>query len=49
MTVASTKFLFLLRVRAVYLQSRYLTALFGLLWVTTVALNMLAVAALYAG
>ncbi|KZP27074.1 hypothetical protein FIBSPDRAFT_928240 [Athelia psychrophila] len=41
-TVASTSFLFFLRVRAVYLQSRYITALFGLLWVITVAFNTLA-------
>ncbi|KZP07989.1 hypothetical protein FIBSPDRAFT_1052653 [Athelia psychrophila] len=39
--VISTSFLFFLRVRAVYLHSRYVTALFGTLWLITVTLNVL--------
>ncbi|KZP10255.1 hypothetical protein FIBSPDRAFT_1051424 [Athelia psychrophila] len=37
MSLASTSFLFFLRVRAVYLRSRYATALFGALWIVTVS------------
>ncbi|KZP10269.1 hypothetical protein FIBSPDRAFT_1051428 [Athelia psychrophila] len=40
MSIAFTSFLFFLRVRAVYLQSRYVTALFGAFWVVTVTLNI---------
>ncbi|KZP04025.1 hypothetical protein FIBSPDRAFT_673881, partial [Athelia psychrophila] len=36
-----TSFLFFLRVRAVYLRSRSVTALFGALWLVTVTLNIL--------
>ncbi|KZP10265.1 hypothetical protein FIBSPDRAFT_711861, partial [Athelia psychrophila] len=36
-SLASTSFLFFLRVRAVYLRSRYATALFGALWIVTVS------------
>ncbi|KZP05573.1 hypothetical protein FIBSPDRAFT_1054022 [Athelia psychrophila] len=35
MAITSTSFLFFLRVRAVYLQSRTITILFGALWVVT--------------
>ncbi|KZP02826.1 hypothetical protein FIBSPDRAFT_1055622 [Athelia psychrophila] len=38
MSIALTSFLFFLRVRAVYLQSRYVTALFGAFWLVTVSL-----------
>ncbi|KZP11653.1 hypothetical protein FIBSPDRAFT_1050581 [Athelia psychrophila] len=37
LSIASTSFLFLLRVRAVYLQSARITAIFGTLWLVTVA------------
>lgn len=49
MTVASTSFLFFLRVRAIYLKSRYVTALFGLLWIIAIALNTLAAGSLRVG
>ncbi|KZP07901.1 hypothetical protein FIBSPDRAFT_939271 [Athelia psychrophila] len=39
-TIASTSFLFFLRVRAVYLQSRTITILFGTLWVVTTSVNI---------
>ena len=39
-TTSTTSFLFLLRVRAVYLQSRRITVLFGTLWLVTVVLNI---------
>ncbi|KZP10242.1 hypothetical protein FIBSPDRAFT_1051415 [Athelia psychrophila] len=38
MSIAFTSFLFFLRVRAVYLRSRYVTALFGAFWLVTVSL-----------
>ncbi|KZP10241.1 hypothetical protein FIBSPDRAFT_963241 [Athelia psychrophila] len=38
MSMAFTSFLFFLRVRAVYLQSRYVTALFGAFWLVTLSL-----------
>ncbi|KZP11652.1 hypothetical protein FIBSPDRAFT_1050580 [Athelia psychrophila] len=37
LSIASTSFLFLLRVRAVYLRSARITAIFGTLWLVTVA------------
>ncbi|KZP14317.1 hypothetical protein FIBSPDRAFT_896693 [Athelia psychrophila] len=39
--VISTSFLFFLRVRAVYLRSRYVTVLFGILWLITAILNII--------
>ncbi|KZP07892.1 hypothetical protein FIBSPDRAFT_1052706 [Athelia psychrophila] len=39
--VISTSFLFFLRVRAVYLRSRSVTVLFGILWLITVILNII--------
>ncbi|KZP18047.1 hypothetical protein FIBSPDRAFT_1046428 [Athelia psychrophila] len=39
-TIASTSFLFFLRVRAVYLQSRTVTMLFGALWVVTTSVSV---------
>lgn len=41
-SIASTSYLFLLRVRAVYLKSRYITAFFGVLWIIAIAGNILA-------
>ncbi|KZP32807.1 hypothetical protein FIBSPDRAFT_882140 [Athelia psychrophila] len=38
--IASTSFLFFLRVRAVYLQSRTITILFGALWVVTASVSI---------
>ncbi|KZP32798.1 hypothetical protein FIBSPDRAFT_848069 [Athelia psychrophila] len=38
--IASTSFLFFLRVRAVYLQSRTITILFGALWVVTTSVGI---------
>ncbi|KZP26073.1 hypothetical protein FIBSPDRAFT_1041124 [Athelia psychrophila] len=38
--IASTSFLFFLRVRAVYLQSRAITILFGALWVVTASIGI---------
>ncbi|KZP07357.1 hypothetical protein FIBSPDRAFT_939567 [Athelia psychrophila] len=38
-SVASTSFLFLLRVRAVYLQSIYATTIFGTFWLVVTCLN----------
>lgn len=49
LSVASTSFLFLLRVRAVYLQSKPITATFFVLWLTTVALHVLWTANFSAG
>lgn len=40
--IASTQFLFLLRVRAVYLRSKYLTTIFGGLLLVVVSLVVLA-------
>ena len=48
-TVTSTSFLFFLRVRAVYLQSRFITILFGTLWLVTTALSVLNCVAAYPG
>ncbi|KZP30799.1 hypothetical protein FIBSPDRAFT_945723 [Athelia psychrophila] len=45
-SVAATSYLFFLRVRAVYLRSKWITGLFGALWAATVALNILAATAL---
>ncbi|KZP32817.1 hypothetical protein FIBSPDRAFT_848093 [Athelia psychrophila] len=42
--IASTSFLFFLRVRAVYLQSRTITILFGALWVVTTSVGTIFVA-----
>ncbi|KZP25787.1 hypothetical protein FIBSPDRAFT_949899 [Athelia psychrophila] len=42
MSIATTSYLFLLRVRAVYLQSRPITIVFGGLWLTMIALVILA-------
>ncbi|KZP16998.1 hypothetical protein FIBSPDRAFT_934255 [Athelia psychrophila] len=39
-SMASTSFLFLLRIRAVYLRSRRITAIFGTLWLVTVAVSI---------
>ncbi|KZP07984.1 hypothetical protein FIBSPDRAFT_840687 [Athelia psychrophila] len=44
-----TSFLFLLRVRAVYLRSTVVTALFSILWLATVALNLFTYASIRAG
>ncbi|KZP32791.1 hypothetical protein FIBSPDRAFT_1012776 [Athelia psychrophila] len=38
--IASTSFLFFLRVRAVYLQSRTITIMFGALWVVTISIGI---------
>ncbi|KZP14901.1 hypothetical protein FIBSPDRAFT_1048550 [Athelia psychrophila] len=40
MSLSFTSLLFLLRVRAVYLRSRYVTALFGAFWLVTVSVNI---------
>ncbi|KZP26081.1 hypothetical protein FIBSPDRAFT_364529 [Athelia psychrophila] len=42
--IASTSFLFFLRVRAVYLQSRTITILFGALWVVTTSVSISCIA-----
>ncbi|KZP34392.1 hypothetical protein FIBSPDRAFT_1035445 [Athelia psychrophila] len=42
-SISFTSFLFFLRVRAVYLQSKYVTALFSALWLVIVSLNILLV------
>lgn len=47
--IASTSFLFFLRVRAIYLQSRCITAVFGILWLVIVVLNVMEFASLRAG
>ncbi|KZP13333.1 hypothetical protein FIBSPDRAFT_936387 [Athelia psychrophila] len=39
-SIACTSFLFFLRVRAVYLQARYITVIFGTLWLVMVAVNI---------
>lgn len=39
-SVSATSFLFLLRVRAVYMSSRVVTIIFGALWLASVALNV---------
>ncbi|KZP04023.1 hypothetical protein FIBSPDRAFT_1054944 [Athelia psychrophila] len=44
-----TSFLFFLRVRAVYLHSRFVTALFGILWLITATLNIVADVSIRAG
>ncbi|KZP14905.1 hypothetical protein FIBSPDRAFT_1048554 [Athelia psychrophila] len=40
MSLSFTSLLFLLRVRAVYLGSRYVTALFGAFWIVTISVNI---------
>lgn len=40
-SIAATTFLFLLRVRVIYLRSRQVTMLFGAIWVITQALSVL--------
>ncbi|KZP10268.1 hypothetical protein FIBSPDRAFT_938124 [Athelia psychrophila] len=49
MSVSFTSFLFFLRVRAVYLRSKYVTALFGTFWLVTVSLNIVLVTIVGAG
>ncbi|KZP33070.1 hypothetical protein FIBSPDRAFT_1036230 [Athelia psychrophila] len=41
MSIATTSYLFLLRVQAVYHQSRPITVVFGCFWLVTIALNIL--------
>ncbi|KZP29605.1 hypothetical protein FIBSPDRAFT_195126 [Athelia psychrophila] len=48
-TIGSTSFLFLLRVRAVYLGSRNVTAVFGVLWLITMGLVILAAVTTHLG
>ncbi|KZP11660.1 hypothetical protein FIBSPDRAFT_962066 [Athelia psychrophila] len=48
LSMASTSFLFLLRVRAVYLQSARITAIFGTLWLVTVAFAIQSAATIHA-
>ncbi|KZP18477.1 hypothetical protein FIBSPDRAFT_1046172 [Athelia psychrophila] len=48
MSISCTSFLFFLRVRAVYLQSKYVTALFSALWLVAVSLNILLVTVVHA-
>ena len=47
LAVVTTTFLFFLRVRAVFLQSRLATIVFGILWLPVPILNVLAVATLH--
>ncbi|KZP15856.1 hypothetical protein FIBSPDRAFT_1047913 [Athelia psychrophila] len=46
-SVVSTSFLFLLRVRAVYLNSKFITILFGTFWLVTALLNVLQATSLH--
>ncbi|KZP26801.1 hypothetical protein FIBSPDRAFT_667096, partial [Athelia psychrophila] len=46
-SVSCTSLLFLLRIRAVYLKSRFIMILFGTLWLVTVALNILQTASMH--
>ncbi|KZP11645.1 hypothetical protein FIBSPDRAFT_962052 [Athelia psychrophila] len=48
LSIASTSFLFLLRVRAVYLRSARTTAIFGTLWIVTVASAIYTAATIHA-
>ncbi|KZP09151.1 hypothetical protein FIBSPDRAFT_964168 [Athelia psychrophila] len=48
LSIASTSFLFLLRVRAVYLRSARITAIFGILWIVTVAFAIHSAATIHA-
>ncbi|KZP10227.1 hypothetical protein FIBSPDRAFT_963309 [Athelia psychrophila] len=45
----TTSFLFLLRIRAVYLHSRCITTLFGIMWLITVTLSIVTDASIRAG
>ncbi|KZP26797.1 hypothetical protein FIBSPDRAFT_819071 [Athelia psychrophila] len=46
-SVSCTSLLFLLRIRAVYLKSRFIMILFGTFWLVTVALNILQTASMH--
>lgn len=49
MSIASTSYLFLIRVRTVYLNSRRITIVFGSCWLVTIALVILASASTRVG
>ncbi|KZP05103.1 hypothetical protein FIBSPDRAFT_1054285 [Athelia psychrophila] len=46
-SVSCTSLLFLLRIRAVYLKSRFIMILFGTIWLVSVALNILQAASMH--
>ncbi|KZP08544.1 hypothetical protein FIBSPDRAFT_1052363 [Athelia psychrophila] len=48
MSISFTSFLFFLRVRAVYLESKYVTVLFSALWLVAVSVNLLLVTGVHA-